>query len=144
MRPGTTDLNGGVVNTIGPQTYNDPVRLTANTVLLSQFGGDISFANTVDGTFALTVNTAGTVAFGGVVGGAVPLASLDATGGAISDNAPITTIGALTLNSTSSSLSLAQNPTADTVTLIAAGPINQTAGSIAAATLTGSSIGGAN
>ena len=141
--PGTTDLNGGVVNTIGPQTYNDPVRLTANTVLLSQFGGDISFANTVDGTFALTVNTAGTAAFGGVVGGAVPLASLDATGGAISDNAPITTIGALTLNSTSSSLSLAQNLTADTVTLIAAGPINQTAGSIAAATLTGSSIGGA-
>ena len=141
--PGTTDLNGGVVNTIGPQTYNDPVRLTANTVLLSQFGGDISFANTVDGAFALTVNTAGTAAFNGAVGGAAPLASLDATGGAIADNAPITTIGALTLNSTASGLSLAQNLTADTVTLIAAGPINQTAGSIAAATLTGSSIGGA-
>ena len=81
--PGTTDLNGGVVNTIGPQTYNDPVLLTADTVLLSQFGGDITFANTVDGTFALTVNTAGITAFDGAVGGAVALASLDATGGAI-------------------------------------------------------------
>ena len=48
--PGETDLNGGVVNTIGPQTYNDPVLLTADTVLTSQFGGDITFASTVDGT----------------------------------------------------------------------------------------------
>ena len=38
--PGTTDLNGGVVNTIGTQTYNDPVLLTADTVLTAQFGGD--------------------------------------------------------------------------------------------------------
>ena len=57
--PGTTDLNGGVVNTIGTQTYNDPVLLTADTVLTSQFGGNITFASTVDGAFALTVNTAG-------------------------------------------------------------------------------------
>ena len=57
--PGTTDLNGGVVNTSGAQTYNDPVLLTANTVLTSQSGGDITFASTVDGAFALTVNTAG-------------------------------------------------------------------------------------
>ena len=74
--PGETDLNGGVVNTIGPQTYNDPVLLTADTVLTSQFGGNITFASTVDGTFALTVNTAGVTAFNGAVGGATALASL--------------------------------------------------------------------
>ena len=39
MRPGTTDLNGGVVNTTGTQTYNDPVLLTANTVLASRCRG---------------------------------------------------------------------------------------------------------
>jgi hypothetical protein len=83
------------------------------------------------------------LAFNGPVGGATALASLDATGGAIADNAPITTIGLLTLQSTASGLSLAQNLTADTVTLLAAGPIDQTAGSIAAAALTGSSVGGA-
>ena len=141
--PGTTDLNGGVVNTSGVQTYNDPVLLTANTVLTSLSGGDITFASTVDGAFALTANTAGVTAFNGAVGGRTALASLSATGGAIADNGPITTIGALTLNSTASGLTLAQNLTADTVTLLAAGPINQTAGSIAAATLTGSSVGGA-
>ena len=46
--PGETDLNGGVVSTIGPQTYNDPVFLTTETVLISQLGGDITFGNTVD------------------------------------------------------------------------------------------------
>ena len=68
--PGTTDLNGGIVNTIGTQTYSDPVLLTADTVLTSQFGGNITFASTVDGAFALTVNTAGVTAFNGAVGGA--------------------------------------------------------------------------
>src|SRR4051794_41748453 len=57
--PGTTDLNGGIVNTFGPQTYNDPVLLTADTMLTSLFDGNITFASTVDGAFALTVNTAG-------------------------------------------------------------------------------------
>ena len=72
--PGETDLNGGVVSTIGPQTYNDPVFLTTDTVLISQLGGNITFGNTVDSGFALTafvltVNTAGITAFNGPVGG---------------------------------------------------------------------------
>ena len=93
--PGTTDLNGGVVNTIGTQTYNDPVLLTADTVLTSQFGGNITFASTVDGAFALTVNTAGVTAFNGAVGGATALASLttDAPGTTDLNGGIVNTIG---------------------------------------------------
>src|SRR4051794_41217749 len=96
--PGTTDLNGGVVNTFGPQTYNDAVLLTADTVLPSLFDGDITFASTVDGAFALTVNTGGVTAFNGAVGGAIALASLmtdvpgetDLNGGGVNTNGPQT------------------------------------------------------
>ena len=63
--PGTTDLNGGLVNTTATQTYNDPVALTADAVLASSGAGpagNIVFANTVNsgpgGPFALSVNTA--------------------------------------------------------------------------------------
>ena len=58
------------------QTYNDPVLLTADTVLTSLSSGNITFASTVDGLFALTVNTAGVTAFNGAVGGTIALASL--------------------------------------------------------------------
>ena len=52
------DLNGGSITTEGPQTYNNPVLLTADTVLTAQFGGrHLLFVSTVDGAFALTVNT---------------------------------------------------------------------------------------
>ena len=98
--PGTTDLNGGVVNTLGLQTYNDPVLLTADTVLTSVSGGDITFASTVDGAFALTANTAGVTAFDGAVGGTVALASLttDAPGTTDLNGGAVNTIGSQTYN----------------------------------------------
>ena len=44
----------------GSQTYNDPVLLTADTVaVFDSWPGTITFASTVDGAFALTVNTRG-------------------------------------------------------------------------------------
>ncbi|MEI6652627.1 MAG: hypothetical protein WCL42_08650, partial [Chlorobiaceae bacterium] len=42
--------------------------------------GDITFGWTLDGGHSLTVNTAGTTTFGGIVGGMTPLLSLDTSG----------------------------------------------------------------
>ena len=173
------DLNGGSITTEGPQTYNDPVLLTADTVLTCAFGrqhhlcehgrrglradrehggnhgvrwrggrrdsagepddgcarhdrserrrrqhdrgadlqrpgiadrehgadlamsgGNITFASTVDGAFALTVNTAGVTAFNGAVGGATALASLttDAPGTTDLNGGVVNTIGLQTYN----------------------------------------------
>jgi len=74
------------VKTTGTQTYNDAVTLGATTVLTSTGAGalgNVTLASTVNGGFALTVNTAGTTTFGGLVGNGAPLASVttDATGG---------------------------------------------------------------
>jgi filamentous hemagglutinin family protein len=64
------------VKTTGGQTYNTAIALGAATVLTDTGGSAISFESTVDGTFALTVNTAGNTTFGGLVGNVSPLASL--------------------------------------------------------------------
>src|SRR5439155_9253995 len=70
---GTTAINGGAVTTTGAQTYGDAVTFGANTILT---GVGNSFANTVNGAFALTVNDSGTTAFDGVVGCTTALTSL--------------------------------------------------------------------
>jgi len=68
------------VSTVGVQNYHTPVILLADTVLLSQgtgANGDITFDTTIQGTFALSTASAGTVAFNGAIGGnSSPLASL--------------------------------------------------------------------
>lgn len=74
--PGRTTLKLGTANTTGAQNYDDPVTLAANTTLASSGAGDIVLAGTVDGPFALAVNTAGTTRFGGAVGGGTALAGL--------------------------------------------------------------------
>src|SRR5262249_28256913 len=73
---GSTALNGGSVKTTGAQSYNDAVTLGADTTLASTGSGNISFANTLDGAFSLTVNTAGTGAFGGAPGRTTALTPL--------------------------------------------------------------------
>ena len=85
---GSTLINGGGVTTVnngattGAQTYNDAVRLGANTLLASlatgsaTAGGNLTFNSTVDGAFALTLNTGALTIFNGVVGGTTPLSSL--------------------------------------------------------------------
>jgi filamentous hemagglutinin family protein len=64
------------------QTYKNPVVLGANTTLSDSGGGDIVFNSTVDGAYALEVDTAGNEIFNGVVGEYTPLTSLttDAAG----------------------------------------------------------------
>ena len=66
------------VNTIGVADLQRPgIADREHGADLAEFGaGDITFASTVDGAFALTVNTAGVTAFKGAVGGTIALASL--------------------------------------------------------------------
>ncbi|GEM_PF-3160615 len=77
---GNTAINGGLVITETDQTYGDPVTLGANATLTATAAGDVTFADTLDGGFRLTVNTAGLTTFGGV-GGGTPLAGLTTDAG---------------------------------------------------------------
>jgi len=97
---GSTHINGGTINTTGAQTYNDAVVLGANTTLASTGSGNIALASTVDGAFALTVNTAGVTTFGGAVGGTTALTSIttNAGGSTAINGGAITTSGAQTYN----------------------------------------------
>ncbi len=97
---GTTSL-GGNVTTTGLQDFNDAVTLTANAILASTGNAAISLDSTVDGAFALTVNTTGATTFGGEVGGTTSLASLTTNGGGTTSiGGNVTTTGATTLNDT--------------------------------------------
>src|SRR6266498_2704626 len=101
---GTTDLNGGAVNTTGNQTYNDDVILTANTTVDSSGAGTLTFAKTVNaaaaGVQTLTANTAGTTIFQGAVGNNARLASLttDAAGTTAINGGVVNTSGNQTYN----------------------------------------------
>ncbi|WP_164857375.1 filamentous hemagglutinin N-terminal domain-containing protein [Sphingomonas crocodyli] len=92
---GTLNLNGGGVTTTGVQNYAVNAVLGANTALTSTNSGAISFAGSVDGAFALTVNTADTTTFGGDVGGSTALQSLttDAPGSLVLQSGLVTTTG---------------------------------------------------
>src|SRR5207237_10391122 len=68
---GTTAINGESVTTSDFQEYDDAVTLGGTVspkVLTSNNGGDITFASTLNGPRGLTVDTAGTITFGGAVG----------------------------------------------------------------------------
>lgn len=83
--PGTTQLDGGSVKTVGAQDYQGPVALGSTSSLASSGGGNLTFESTIDGAAALTVGTAGTIAFGAPVGAGNPLTSLT-----VSDAAAVT------------------------------------------------------
>ncbi len=97
---GSTVLNGGSVTTTGSQTYNDVVTLAATTMLASTGSGNITFGSTVNGTYSLTVFTAGTTRFDGAVGAIDALISIatDAAGSTVLNGAGVTTSGAQAYN----------------------------------------------
>ena len=68
----TIDLNGGLVTSTLGQTYNDPVTLSADTVLKDTNGGNIAFNTTINGDGVaprtLSLSTTGGATFGGVIG----------------------------------------------------------------------------
>ncbi|HUW54131.1 MAG TPA: filamentous hemagglutinin N-terminal domain-containing protein [Rhodanobacter sp.] len=127
------------VSTGGAQTYHDAVTLGADATLASTGGGAINFASTIDGAHALTVNTSGLITFGSALGGSMALTGLNATGGVLSIDGDMSA-GSIALDSTSD-LALSHNLTASTVSLNSGGTITQSAGVIAAGTLTGSAMG---
>lgn len=77
----TTINLGSSVTTAGAQTYDGAVVLTADSVLSSTGGSDITFNSTVDGLFGLTVNTSGTTRFNSDVGETTRLGSLTTDAG---------------------------------------------------------------
>ena len=95
---GSTRLNSNIT-TVGSIQFNDVVTITNDIVLNSQGGHTISFGQTVDGGHDLTVNTAGTTVFSGVVGGITALSSLTTeSAGTTRLNGNITTTGAIQFN----------------------------------------------
>ncbi len=98
--PGTTQINGGSVDTTTFQTYNDAVTIGANTILTSTGSGDVTFVTTVDGGFDLTVNTAGVTKFGGAVGNTTALDSVttDAAGSTQINGGIVKTVNRQTYN----------------------------------------------
>jgi filamentous hemagglutinin family protein len=94
--PGSTDINGGAVNTTGAQDFKDAVSLGSDTTFHSSGGGTINIESTLDGAVNVFFSTTSTTTLGGVVGGGTPLASLmvDAGGGTTSINTTaVTTAG---------------------------------------------------
>ncbi|WP_161596208.1 beta strand repeat-containing protein, partial [Rhodanobacter glycinis] len=89
-------INGNV-STSGAQAYHSAVTLGADAILASSGNGNIGFDSTVDGAYALTVNTGGATSFGGAVGGATRLTSLTTdAGGSTMLGGNVTTSGAQT------------------------------------------------
>ncbi len=82
---GTTAVAGGLVVTIGSQTFADDVTLGTDALFTSAAAGAIAFAGRLDATAlgaqGARVATAGVTTFGGPVGGLRPLAFLTADGG---------------------------------------------------------------
>ncbi len=94
---GTVNLTVDSFTTDGDQIYDGPVALNNDATITAQAAShgvaNIKFANTVDGTHALTANVPnGTVTLGGVVGGLNALDSL-AIGGAATISNSVTTNG---------------------------------------------------
>ncbi|WP_035707127.1 filamentous hemagglutinin N-terminal domain-containing protein [Niveispirillum irakense] len=91
----TTDAGGSTsivgVKTTGTQTYNDAVVLTADTIIDSG-KGNVTFASTITGPMALTVNSAGVTSFGGEI--SVASITTDAAGTLSIAGGKVTTTGA--------------------------------------------------
>jgi hypothetical protein len=107
-RTSLIDLNGGTVTTVGAQTYDGAVNLTAATTLVSTGSGSITLGSTVNGAEVLDVETKGTTTFSAPVGGSAPLnglavdetlngGSIDLNGGAVTTTAGQTYDAAVTL-----------------------------------------------
>lgn len=86
-------LSGGLIKTTDYQVYNTAVSLNAD-MLMQSSTGSISFANSIDGTFNLAINSVGNSTFDGSIGSSSPLQSLEVTAALIQMNAgSITTSG---------------------------------------------------
>jgi hypothetical protein len=78
---GTTEINGGSIETVNGQIYYDDVELGAATTLTSIDSGTITFDQKLDGGQTLNVNTGGITVFNGAVGNNAALVSLTTDAG---------------------------------------------------------------
>jgi outer membrane autotransporter protein len=93
-----TLILGGNVTTAGSQTFNGALALGANISMTSTGGSGIAFNSTLDGAYALAVNTSGATVFNDV-GSVTALTSLTTNaGGSTTLNGNVTTTGAQTYN----------------------------------------------
>jgi autotransporter-associated beta strand repeat len=91
--------SNGNVSTGGAQAYHSAVTLGADAIFASTGNGNIGFDSTVNGAYALTVNTGGATSFGGAIGSTVMLTSLTTNaGGSTTLGSNVTTSGAQTYN----------------------------------------------
>lgn len=95
---GTTQINCGSITTTGDLVFHDNVTLGADAILTSTMSGLITFNQTLNGAFALELNTASITTFNGTVGNIQALASLE------TDSGGATYINAGTINTTSSQI----------------------------------------
>jgi hypothetical protein len=95
----TSTISGNAVTTTGAQTYNGPVILGAGVNFSAASGSLVTFGNTVNGAYELTV-TAANVQFSNTVGGTTNLASVNVTAGSSTINASVTTTGIQTYTGT--------------------------------------------
>ena len=110
---GETTQLGGNITTTGAQTFNDAIALTAN-ITADAGTANITFANTINGGFGLTLNSTGTTSLQGAIGATTALTSLSTNaGGTTQLGGDITTTGAQTFND---AIALATNVTIDAAT----------------------------
>ena len=83
------------IESSGTQTYTGAVALDKNTELKSTSGG-INFTSNVDGAKTLKLTSSSGTTFGGLVGAATNLSSLEVNGPAIINTSSVTTSGAQT------------------------------------------------
>lgn len=79
LNAGEAFFTGGSITTTGNQSYAGRFQLGANSTLVSNGAGNITFGSAVEATttpFSLTVNTGGTTTFNGAVGATHQLQSL--------------------------------------------------------------------
>jgi filamentous hemagglutinin family protein len=98
---GSTILSGNMALATNSLIINDAAKVRSDATLSNT--GDITFNSTIDNDdvnnngvtdiYSLTVNSGGSLLFGGAVGGTDPLASLTASANVIQNNAAITTNG---------------------------------------------------
>lgn len=102
--PGGITLNGAIGSAVAPATaaidFNGAVTLSTGDITVTSNGGDITFADTIDGAQNLIVNTSGTTVFDGIIGGNTAVASMttDAPGSVTVNGGAVTTTGAQTYN----------------------------------------------
>ena len=78
------------ITTTGNLTFGGPVALDASPVTISSTGGNVDFANTLDGSSNLTVNAQSAAIFAQAIGSLTPLKSLTVNAGTIQVESTVT------------------------------------------------------